>query len=179
MATVLRVEHQDFSFGDDWLVLKYDECADYRRLQVGTESANAVDIVGVIGEWLFVIEAKDYRVRGQRMTHNQLAQWVSTKVRDTLAGVTGFHRTSTNPDLWRRSLSAIREQEGRVVVVLFVEDYEVVERDERRWKPKAMVIRQLLRQKMSWLNPRIDVVSQASQNIKGLTVTSRPGAAGR
>jgi hypothetical protein len=178
VPTVLTVEHQDFTFDDQWQVLKYDDCADYARLEQGTDGSNAVDLLGSHGDWLFLIEVKDYRIQGQKMSHAELATWVAMKVRDTIAGVVGFQRTSAGPDLWRLFMRDLRNQDGKLMVVLFVEDYELNEQVGNRWKPKATVIRDLLRTKMKWLRPEVNVFSQSNHSVPGLTVTTKAGAAG-
>ena len=175
----LTVEFQDFTFSDDWDVVKYDDSADYLRLQQGTDRANAVDLIGTHGDWLFIIEVKDYRVQGQRMSHAELATWVATKVRDTIAGVVGFERHKLCSCPMAKFMRSLRNHEGNVMVILFVEDYELEEQIGNRWKPKATVIRDLLRVKLKWLRPEIDVVSQKGHSVPGLTVVTRRGAAGR
>lgn len=180
MAVTIKVECQDFVFGASWDVLpmQYDDTPDYKKLLQGTPSANAVDLVGNVGGRIYLIEVKDYRSDGQSKSSADLAIWVSTKVRDSIAGMLGFQRSSTMPDQWRRFVKQLARPDGKPVVVLFVEDYELYVKNAGKLKPKREVLRELLKQKLSWLCPDVFVVSASSQGLPDLLVANRPGAAG-
>ena len=78
-----------FDFPASWDVVKYDERYDYylHKFQ-HTAGADAVDILALDATsccWL--IEAKDHRSRGHQTTVAMLADKVTQKARDTLAGL--------------------------------------------------------------------------------------------
>ena len=175
MPHVLTVEHQDFSFDDSWLVVKYDECADCLRLQQGTAGANAVDIVGAeSGCTLSKPRTIGFGDSGCPTRNSRNGSRPRFVMRSP--GSLAFSEPARGPAQWRRFMRSLRNHKGNVLVVLFVEDLERTERSGNRWKPKATVIRGLLRTKLKWLGPEVQVVTPQAHGIPGLTVTSRPGA---
>ena len=90
-----------FSFPSDWQVAKYDETAFYRQqFQSFAGGSQAVDIVALAGEVLWLIEVKDYR-RRKREKSIGLADEVALKVRSTLAGL-ATARVRANDDSERQ-----------------------------------------------------------------------------
>jgi hypothetical protein len=106
VSAVIDVEKLRFEFDDQWTAVeKWDDAAAFKdgirklngevwnndRKTFESVGAKAVDIVGVLGRDLYVIEVKDFR--GHPETTKQQVQGrsleIACKVRDTVAGLVG------------------------------------------------------------------------------------------
>lgn len=96
---VVEVDGQNFTFGDGWRVLKYDDSRFHRnQFQSFAGGSKAVDAVALspTGEcWL--IEVKDYR-RHRRSKAESVFSEVAGKVRATLAGLATARLRANDPD---------------------------------------------------------------------------------
>ena len=94
-----------FVFGDAWQVEKYDEHRDYREKVGRLPGSKAVDFVGILDSHdCYLIEVKDFRGHQAAMRQQlsgDLEKTVALKVRDSIAGLIGAFRTSSEPDLWQ------------------------------------------------------------------------------
>ena len=90
-------ERQRFTFDDQlWIVVKYDQCADYLKKIAKLPETKGVDFIGRLRQAdgiLYWIEAKDfrgYRIQNKRrLSDGELAIEVAQKLRDSIAGVVG------------------------------------------------------------------------------------------
>lgn len=190
MNTTFVEGYLQFEFADAWTVVKYDETAEYARIRNQTE-AKGVDFVGLVVPSVsrFVIqliEVKDFRghriENAPRIRSSELALEVAQKVRDTVAGVVGASRTSTDVQRWQRFAGALRRKRDGVRVVLWVEQDRphnngTVSRRSRqmRGKTELSVLAGMLKAKTRWLSAKIFVVDQGT-GLEGVTTTNLPGA---
>ena len=177
-------EHQRFAFDDQqWTVVKYDDHRDYRQKIAKLHGTKAVDFVGLhdgpdgVLYWIEVKDFRGYRIPNKpRLSGGELAAEVGQKVRDSIAGVIGAHLTSGQWETWRPFAKAISRRDGRIQVLLWLEEDNVAGPLGRR-QNAAQVQAQLLKKTLGWLTPRVFVVSQTLGGCPpGLVVTDLPGA---
>lgn len=183
----LDIENQRFDFGDGWTVaFKYDDTDFYRDeaepfqgvIDEKPHSTKAVDAVGLHAvSGLLLLEAKDFRgsrIANQSRLRGEVAFEVAVKVRDTVAALLGASRKPITEFPAVEIARALAPGE-EVRIVLWLEDDTF--RDAVQAKPKLSALSNLLKQKLSWLNVSILVLSSAVPNrINGLSVTNLPGA---
>ena len=177
-------EHQRFTFDDGlWFVVKYDEHRDYRDKIARLDGTKAVDFVGLQdGEdgvlyWIEVKDFRGYRIQNKRrLSGDELAQEVSEKVRDSLAGVVGAYGSSAESDLWRPFVRALWRRRSPIRVLLWLEE-DSMPRPPGRGHNAADVLLEQIKQKLRWLTARVFVVGQAlGGGPEGLVVADVPGA---
>ena len=168
-----------FQFGGDWRVEKYDDHPDYRGKAAKLSGTKGIDFVGIIGSGdCYLIEVKDSRAHpmpGDRRL-GEMAKQVALKVRDTIAGIVGAHRTSSQPETWRPFVRALANRSRMLRVVLWLEDDLPI--DTWRWRHRASTLTKLIKRQTSWVTTRILVVSQRSPvaGPPGLAVSNLPRA---
>lgn len=164
-----------FDFGDDWQVIKFDEHPDYRKASLMLSGTKGVDFLGIYGKDLYLIEVKDFRGRKIEDKENLLLE-VAQKMRDTLACILAFYRTSSSPECWQPYFDLLRKKETRIKIVFWLEkvaEHKVI-RDYRyeRATSEFSILQNTLKKKLKWLTSQISVCSQATQNsLPHLTVT--------
>ena len=92
--TVIDVERVRFTFGDDWVVVKWDDHAHYRQGLIRQQGTKAVDLVAIDALTAWVFEMKDFRgarIANKGRVGTELAQEVADKVRDTFASMIWAH----------------------------------------------------------------------------------------
>lgn len=163
-----------FDFDDEaWsYLLKYDESKDYKNLQESIEDTKAVDFTGVLHkETLALIEVKNFR--GYRIENipriPELDLEIAQKVRDTLAGIVGGARNSTNlPETWQNYLSYLQNGHKSVHVVLWLEEdlppQLPNEKQQKRMQARGGSINSRLKRRLGWLNAKIIVANHAIEN---------------
>ena len=143
--------HLRFEFGEGWQVLKFDEHCDYRNMQKSLPGTKGVDFVGVYGGDLYLIEIKNfrgYRIENQqRLIKGALAVEFGQKVRDSVAGIVGFRRTSSQQEIWRPAVNSLCDPEQRVKAALWLE-HDLPARDPQRHKAKRSVRTKVFKQKL-------------------------------
>ncbi len=157
----------EFDFDDSlWSnLLKYDEDADYLKIEK-LNGTKAVDIIGILeNNKLVFFEIKDFR--GHRITNKtrlntgELEQEVALKVRDTLAGIIGAARNSTNNSLaFQELLSYISNTKKQLVVILWMEEDRLSLRmSQKRIKSKQSTTLQVLKKQLQWLTTKVWVAN--------------------
>jgi hypothetical protein len=171
------VEDQQFAFADTlWHVVCYDEVrGDYYRKMRKLEGSKALDFVALCssagqGKRLWLIEATDYRAR-RLPKMRDLALEVAQKTRDSVAGIAGFHRTSSRPADWEPLAKALLEKSRPVYVLLWLEQSGLAHRKKQFVDTLTKEIKRLL----AWLGARVLVTSQEFRDAPdGLVVSDRP-----
>lgn len=160
----LDVDGVDFTFDDDWTVVKYDESRFYREVFIKVhDGVKAVDLVAIEYDQssradlrVVLIEVKDYRhptATGPKPS--ELAQKVAQKVTATLAGLVIAARSA--PDSDEQALARRAQLVPRIEVVLHCDDRPVPIVD-----PSELTISLKKR-----LKPIVDSVLVASQRVPG------------
>lgn len=191
MSTTLDEGSLRFEFNDAWTVVKYDDTAEYAGVRKQTE-AKGVDFVALIPAAgrrfvIYLIEVKDFRghriENAPRIRGGELALEVAQKVRDTVAGVIGACRTSSEVQPWERFAGVLRRTRDEVRVVLWLERDRppsrgaMSRRDFRRMRRKTelSVLADTLKARSRWLAAKTLVVDQDT-GLEGVTATNLPGA---
>lgn len=183
----LREGYLDFTFDPGWTVVRHwDAESVYRALRDQVPGSRAVDFVGVRDRQsaIYLIEVKDYRNSETHASTRKkladegrpLAEIVTTKVRDTVAGLIGAARQERDED-WSRTREALARN---VWVVLWIEHAGLTASDSvrhRRNKIEAAVLERSITTGCRWLRAQVAVCSRGGASLPGLTVTSITGAA--
>lgn len=165
MPTTILEENLEFTFGDPWQVVKYDESTTYRQgieklkgvLGEGTpdekyEGSKATDIVGWHPDFgLLLMEIKDFRkhrIENKKRVNGEVALEVALKTRDTVAGLLGAWRWGKAEGVHGRNLKPT----ARVKVVLWIESDETG--DKRAWSDRLRVLGEDMDRKLRWLSVR-------------------------
>jgi hypothetical protein len=170
--------YQRFTFDDQfWTVFKYDHEAAYQdRIQKLPET-KAVDFVGMHHKNVYFIEAKDfrgYRIENKnRLLDEALPVEIGQKVRDTIAGIIGAYRTTSDPGRWEMLAKTLTARNSMVRVVVWLE-YDMPAQNPARQKVRASVESNVFKKKLFWLTPRVFVTNQANHNLPNATVVNLP-----
>jgi hypothetical protein len=193
MPTTITERHLEFTFGDAWNVLRYDnedERADgkktghpfYRDQVSRLEGAKAVDFVGTHGgDTAYLVEVKDfrgYRIRNKRrITTNELATEIAQKVRDTLAGLVAAKRNHPAPGVLGSVAAMLMNPKRTIRIVLWLED-DLSHRNLMQWKAEQAVLTDKIKTRIGWFSSRVLVVDQGScqQQPPDVQVRNLPGA---
>lgn len=179
MTSLLRERRQELHFSDDWAVVKWDECAEFKEGiatafdQLKGDGVKGADGVGVSlaagrtgSQIALVVEFKDYAhpdipehqraQRAREAVSDELLQTLVRKVIDTLCGATfASDRQGDRSDVLTRWHSAIGSQTSRLLVLFCIE----VPRSQAvailPWTTK-------LQQKLHWLGLRANVIITSS-----------------
>lgn len=156
-----------FDFGDDWQIIKFDEHPDYRKASLMLSGTKGVDFLGIYGKDLYLIEVKDFRGRKIADKENLLLE-VAQKMRDTLACILAFYRTSSSPECWQPYFDLLCKKDTRIKVVFWLEKVAAhkVIRDSYRYEKATSefsILLKSLKPKLSWLSSHVLVCSQATQ----------------
>jgi hypothetical protein len=184
MSTILDEEYQRFEFGNRWQIFRYDSAeSGYHAIRDSIPHTKSTDFLGVFdGRECYVIEIKDfrgYRIRNKkRLTTGELAEEVSQKVRDTLAGVFAGCRANNLAGCWRDVERSLATPNCDVRIVLWLEDDAAV--NPLRWKQELSTQTQLIKRKLHWLRVKVFAVSQSTYNLcpPQLNVSNLAGACG-
>jgi hypothetical protein len=177
-----------FSFdASKWThLIQYDAVRDYKKLENAIEKTKAVDFLGVLdNRILSFIEVKNFkghRIENKPRVENgddPLELEVAQKVRDTLAGISGAVRHSTNlKNHFATYHQFIANSKKDIHVVLWLEEdnspLPTPVRDKRN-KGWGGNLTARLRKKMIWLTPHVSVVdSESNPYSDSLNVTFLP-----
>jgi hypothetical protein len=166
MATAFTEGGIQFRFGDSWSVQKYDEHRDYRERIQKLPGSKAVDFVGLYKEdRLYFIEVKDYRGHEDdkrlKLANGELPKNVCWKVRDSIAGLVGAHRTADEPETWRRYVSTLADRKKALRVVLWIEEDPCPPTGaNRRGKSHASIIQREIKKGLRWLTAKCLVTNR-------------------
>jgi hypothetical protein len=193
----LDVERIRFEFGDSWTVAeKWDDTRAYlegvRKLNgelrdettgdVAAVGSKAVDIVGVREGALYLIEVKDYRghpIETKRRQAHDLPLAIGCKVRDTIAGLIGASRLGAAP--WVDACAGLlHDRSRRLYVIAWIVDPDLrpAEPLTKReiWQKERS---DRLKQRLSWLTPRVTVASPFTHVVGDVVAQSLRGAGQR
>jgi hypothetical protein len=173
-----------FNFDDNiWsFVLKYDEQKDFENIRDAIQGTKAVDIIGILNRRILsLIEIKDFRgtaIANRRKFDkndpNSLFVTIPQKVRDTLAGIIGGARNSTNiPDYWEEYLTILSKSKKDIHVILWLEEDRnlvVNPMNEMRQKAKIKILNDALRTSLRWLTPYVKVFDSKTNEYDGLAI---------
>jgi hypothetical protein len=173
-----------FDFDDNtWsFVLKYDEEKDFKNIRDAIHGTKAVDIIGILNQRILsLIEIKDFRGTAIENKHkfdkehpNSLFVMIPRKARDTLAGIIGGARNSTNiPDYWEEYLTILSKSKKDIHVILWLEEdrnLAVTPMSEMRQKAKIKILNDALRTSLRWLTPYVKVFDSKTNEYDGLTI---------
>lgn len=156
-----------FDFGDGWEVLDFDKLPDYRKASLMLPGTKGVDFLGIYGDDLYLIEVKDFRGRKIADEENLLLE-VAQKMRDTLACILAFYRTSNRDKDWQPYFDLLRKKETRIKVVFWLEKVPAhkVIRDSYRYEratSEFSILQNTLKRKLKWLTSHVLVCSQVTQ----------------
>lgn len=165
-----------FSFdASKWThLIQYDAVTDYKKLENAIEKTKAVDFLGVLdNRILSLIEVKNFkghRIENKPRVENGddlLELEVAQKVRDTLAGISGAVRHSTNlKDHFATYHQYIGNSKKDIHVVLWLEEDNSPQPTplrEKRNKGWGGNLTARLRKKMIWLTPHV-IITDSSNN---------------
>lgn len=176
--TIIKEEKLQFAFGDSWSVQEYDGHGDYLEKIQKLSGSKAVDIVGLVCQGAcFFIEIKDfrnYRIQNKkRIADGELAEEVAMKVRDSVGGLIGAHRMSSDPSVWEPFARALASRSRQLKVALWVEE-DRAGKNPRKWKNSAKVLGNAIKKHVRWLTTKILVVNQhvGAGALPDLTVTN-------
>jgi hypothetical protein len=97
---------------------KYDEWSYYRKNLSSISGTKAVDFIFLEKDICWLIEVKDYRFN-QRTKMIDLADEISIKVRDTIAGLFAAKLNANDP--FEKQFAQIANQKTRIRIVLHLE----------------------------------------------------------
>lgn len=164
-------EDLKFEFGAPWsVVIKWDEHPAFVRGLRRQQSTRGVDFLGLCGTQPYFIEVKDfrrYRIENkERLGSGELAEEVSSKVRDTLAGaVWACGRTEDDPSIGR-VLRHVFGSQSKCRVVLWLEE------DLPREPASRGSLEDQIKRHLRWLNPHVRVLCRTEPPLPGLVVSS-------
>ena len=165
MATTIIEDNLEFTFGNAWQVVKYDDTTTYREgierlkgvLDKGTpdeknEGTKAADIVGLHPHFgLLLMEVKDFRknrIANKKRVNGEVALEVALKVRDSVAGLVGAWRWNKSEAAYGTSL----KPSIPVKVVLWIESDET--NDKKAWSERLRALGEDMGRKLRWLSVR-------------------------
>jgi hypothetical protein len=175
MSVVHPEGRLQFSFDDDWSVLKWDAHPAYRDGLQRFQKTTAVDFVGLYLGAPWFIEVKDFRdhriENKGKLKNGELAAVVACKVRDTLAALIWSRDRPLSQDGLDAVLRAVCNRTEKVPVVLWLEEDGPVP------SGMATALEEEIKRRLRWLNAKVSVVNRTLAKAKplpGLMVTSLP-----
>ncbi|MBK9260641.1 MAG: hypothetical protein IPM54_12565 [Polyangiaceae bacterium] len=149
----------EFTFSDDWRVIKWDDHPAFKNGLCKAGDTKSVDFVGVLFNAPWLIEVKNfrqYRIENKpRLSSGALAKEVADKVRDSIASMTWACRRAPldERDLapFVRSIFGWKE---RICVVLWLEE------DRIMTAAQASAMAETIKRELTWLNPKVLVMSR-------------------
>ena len=165
-------------------ILKYDETYDYKKIEK-LDSSKAVDIIAIIqNKALVLFEIKDFR--GHRIQtkprvqngDDPLESEVALKVRDTIAGIIGAARNSTNhaTDFQTYARFFINKRKNIMVALCLEEDRGTIlgTKQLQRKKANSVIFNQQLKKKLNWLTNRVFVMHALKNPFEDSLTISLP-----
>lgn len=182
----LTEQNITFIFEDNhWVdVRDFDKTnPDYNKIEK-LNGTKAIDIIGYHRErGIFLIEVKDFRrhriENKERIIKLELFEEVGQKVKDSLACILAAARNSTHDQVyWKRQVDRILSQRRQVTVMLWMEEAPNVVYGtpalEKRKKVNKNIFKNDLKQKVSWLTSRVEIVnSQKASALQRLNLAVR------
>ncbi len=161
-----------FTFSDDWRVIKWDEHTAFRQGLCLFGGTKAVDFIGIMFDTPWLIEVKNfrgYRIQNkQRLSSGELAKEIANKIRDSIASITwACKRVSLDKHDLAPFARAIFAHNERISVVLWLEE------DREPMPAQASALAAAIKRELTWLNPKVLVMSRAlaeSKPLRGVVV---------
>ena len=119
--TSIQEGNVEWTFGEDWSVVKYDDWAFYRNQFQGCADGNkAMDLLAIQpgDNVLWMVEAKDYRRHHRNPDKGPLPMEVAEKARDTLAGLLAASANAVDEE---RTFARTAVKSTQIRVVLHIE----------------------------------------------------------
>ncbi|NUO00202.1 MAG: hypothetical protein HUU01_06255 [Saprospiraceae bacterium] len=157
--------------------VKYDETEDYKKIAL-TPNTKGVDFLGISGDQaLWFVEVKDYKT--YRIESKEkipaLDEVVHHKVKDTVAGIIGGARNSTNLlETWTAFAQVLNTPKQKVRIVLWMEEDEGPDYMAKRRSVARNTLTSNIERKLKWLTPSILVCNMKRNPIPGLSVRRSP-----
>jgi len=153
---------QTFSFPDDWYVVKYDDTNFYRKSVEKCADTKAVDILALSDTDMWMIEAKDFRSyridNKERIANHDLVDEFARKVRDTIAGLYGAHR-STTEQLSCFCNHLFPSVAKKINVILFLEEDRPSEK-HKSFKRARSNMKKAVEKHLKFLNVRCNILNR-------------------
>lgn len=173
--TALDVENLQFRFEAGWSVIKWDDDDAFQKGIQRLTGSKAVDLLAVNQRMVALVEVKDFRhpeADWGRVKTGALAEEVSIKVRDSLAGIVGAARR-IGAEPWGSWATRLHTCES-LRVVLWLERPSSHYEDPRR-KDELAHFRDRLKQRLSWLTSDVFICSQHERvRLPGVTAEDLP-----
>jgi hypothetical protein len=173
-----------FAFGPSWRhIERWDACRAYQD-GIGTlqgdldgraESTKAVDFVAVHDRDIWLFEIKDFRNRPieHKVRSNELPLEVALKVRDTVAGIVGRHRSHATESWIAPAVARLLDHATSLTVIaLIASPGPWRSLPEHKRKAIEDVVMKKTRQRLAWLTREVYVLDPSdSGRIPDLKVT--------
>jgi len=186
-----------FEFGERWRVLKLDEHRYYREHIGKIDETKAVDFVGIFDDKkLYFIEVKDFRgyrienkdrfLRG-KLSECQLIEGecrllkgesplsveIAQKVRDSIAGLIGAYRTSSEYEYWEPYVTLLCHKKRDIRVILWLE-HDLPSHFALRRKAMESVSTKAFKAKLKWLTHSVFVYNSKKHDLPDVKVSNLP-----
>lgn len=155
--------NQEFTFGNSWTVLKYDEDGGFYRTKMlkNVEPTKGVDFLCISqNQPLLMMEAKDFSLGvPDKEKFNDVPRVVAIKARDTVAGIVGGSHCASDAGDRAFFRDSRRKLDAPPRVVFFFSDLGTpLRREPRRAMQARDVIMKQLKRHLSWLTRDVAVV---------------------
>jgi hypothetical protein len=144
-------------FDDTWLCEKWDEHPSFTRSAGKLQGTCAVDLLGIHGNIVYLIEIKDFRshrIENKSRQTRDLPHEIATKVRDTIAGIIGASIMNKENPFFRECAAILGNtaDERRIRVVAWILEDKVM---PRKGHMHAAVRRKQLQAQLRWLTTKV------------------------
>jgi hypothetical protein len=162
-----------------WWAIQYDthKC----HLTINMQAHKAIDILAVKGKsHLFLFEMKGFR--NQKHSENkkrittELPLEIAQKVRDSIAGIIGYNLNldtyADQKENWQQIAHLLAKSNKNLNIIAWIE----VDRTTSEHKTKAdlLALQSKLKQNLSWLTTKVQVMNIDTCNLEGVTVSNLP-----
>jgi hypothetical protein len=169
----------EFTFSDDWRVIKWDDHPAFKNGLCKAGDTKSVDFVGVFIDAPWLIEVKNfrqYRIENkERLSSGALAKEVADKVRDSIASMTwACRRTPLDEQELAPFVRSIFGWKERISVVLWLEEDRVMT------PVQASAMAETIKHELKWLNPKVLIMSSdlaAKKPLPGISVVGASSSA--
>lgn len=149
-----------------WSVVKYDNEHFYReKIHKAIPKTKSVDFIGIYnGQALVFFEIKNYRKNSKEESTKKILQYnaenlclkIAKKVRDTVPGIIGANRNiNFDGDFWEKSKNLLANSKFDVIIIAWIEEDNLPNRDSRTEKVKLSTRKSKLKQKLNWLTQKV------------------------
>jgi len=165
----------EFTFSDDWRVLKWDEHPAFRNGLQKIGETKGMDFVGLYIDAPWFVEVKNFcehRIENkERLTSGELAKEVAAKVRDSIASLTwACGRVPLDEKELTPFVRGMFGWKERICIVLWLEE------DRLMAPAQASAMAEAIKRELTWLNPKVLVMCRAfaeKKPLPGVLVTKQ------